>query len=170
MEYKNKATFSPKRYLNGEINCKCCNHELLSTSAFDDGTYGANYDCLICGEHICLPMGHFYADDEAFINQNVGCLSMYDDNLLISTLQFICKRYINEDAIDIVDIFKQIKPGLDEISMVINRPTEKEQEEIKRRYDTISSIADEETVTLPKKKSDQKVKVHLKRRVTKKDE
>lgn len=132
MSLEKNFDFSPKKYLKGQITCDCCNHELLSKSAFDEGIV-ASYTCLVCGkkfEHISNDL----FEQERFINYNVGPLTKYNDDFFKAILNFVCTRYRDEDNIDIVDIFNKIKPDLTNITLILNKPTIMEREKVLKKY------------------------------------
>lgn len=133
---KPKSNFSPKKYLDGKINSQCCNHELVTTSSFDEGMYGFNYDCLICGEHIHTPSGSFsYSENNHFIYYS--CLSQFDTKLIQTLLHFVCERFKDEDSIDIVSIFQKMQKSIQQIDSIIWPPTDKERENTLKYYDDL---------------------------------
>ena len=148
---KQKSNFSPKKYLDGEINSRCCNHELLTISAFNDEMYGYDYDCLICGKHIHIPSSSLpYSEDDHFIYYT--CLSKYDTKLIQTLLRFVCERYKCEDSIDIVSIFQKMQEIINQIDCVILPPTDKErQDKLKYFDDLLKTEPDEKEITKARK-------------------
>lgn len=147
---RKKSSFSPRKYLDGKIDCQCCNHELVTTSPFDDGMYGFHYDCLICGEHIHTPGGSFpYSEDNHFIYYS--CLSKYDTKLMKTLLRFVCERFKGEDEIDIVTIFQKMQKSIQEIDGVLWPPTDKERKATLEYYDRLSKGSNPDKIAVKKK-------------------
>ncbi len=131
--------FIPKQYINGEITQDNCNHELLSISGFDEGIYGTNYECLICGKHLHYSIFYKSADmDGKYIYQSYGYLTPYNIKLIKNMLTFIAERYINEEFIDIANIFNNISSSLENISSLLNKQTEIDKKLIRKKYQDIN--------------------------------
>lgn len=103
----NNKTFSPKKYLNNQINAQNCHHELLTISGHNEGLYGCNYMCLICGQYLYYPY-HKSPDKSKYIFTDLGL----EDNSVIflqMMINYIAKYHIKEKEIDIAEIFTDLE-------------------------------------------------------------
>lgn len=123
--------FIPKQFLNGEITQDNCGHELLTTSGFDDGLYGTSYECLICDKHIHYGIYDHQDVGDKYIFRDYGCLTPNNIKLIKNMLTFISTRYINEEFIDIANVFNCISIELDNIASLLNKQTETDKELVK---------------------------------------
>lgn len=137
-----KQIFNPRDYLNGKIHQDCCCHELLSTSGLDDGIYGTTFDCLICGKNFHYSHNDYPNLDNKFIFYSYGCLNNQEYSLIMEMLQYISKKYVDEDNIDIAKIFNTIYPNIKGIANLLQTPTTKDRNKVLIKYDKL--IYDEE--------------------------
>ncbi len=114
-----KEAFSPSKYLKHKINKCNCQHGIY-TCGFDssDGLTLNNYTCAICGYNI---------NAKASDLKNSTIFTVLDnqtEKLIQNMLTFVANRYINETHIDIVKIFKDLQPNIEDIARTLSIPTE----------------------------------------------
>ena len=117
--------FEPKKYLEGKIDKTNCHHELLAVN-FDsyEGMYGDDYTCLICGREFHNNIYRREVDLKDKFLYKESILEKENIKLIKFMLNYVAKRYENEDSIDIATIFKKIYPEIEKIANTLNKSTE----------------------------------------------
>lgn len=115
-----KFKFVPKEYLNGEIK-KSCKHLIVSKDELNEGLYGNYYDCLFCGKHLSFPRYYKNLDtSNRYVVTTIGELTPNRVPIYQEFIKLICKKYINEDSIDIVSIIKSLESSIKQVEDQFN--------------------------------------------------
>ena len=89
-----------------------------------EGMYGDDYTCLICGREFHNNIYKREVDLKDKFVYKESILEKENIKLIKFMLNYIAKRYENEDSIDIASIFNKIYPEIEKIAKTLNNPTE----------------------------------------------
>ena len=101
--------FNPKTYLEGNINPFTCKHEIFLKK-------DSLQVCAICG-YSSVYNGEIPNSIEFSYNPET-------ELLIKSLLNLISHRYLDKEQIDLVNIFKQLKPNINQILITLEKTKE----------------------------------------------